>query len=39
MLDVHLWEDKALRGKENKVVIILTYDDRRTADRAAKPGV
>ncbi len=39
MLDVHLWEDKALSNRENKVIIILTYDDRRIADRAAKPGV
>jgi hypothetical protein len=38
MLDVHLWEDKALSNRENKVIIILTYDDRRTGDRGMKPG-
>jgi len=33
MLDVHLWEDKAQGEKENKVIIILTYDDRRPVDK------
>jgi len=33
MLDVHLWEDKAQGEKENKVIIILTYDDRRPTDK------
>lgn len=33
MLDVHLWEDKAQGEKENKIIIILTYEDRRPTDK------